>query len=107
MVYQEVRCKLFTVREYYQMAKSGILPEDARVELIKGEIVEKNRVSVRHAACVKRLTAFLTYKFRQQAIDGVHNPIRLDKQTEPEPDLMLLRYRDDYYASFDPADLIP
>ena len=102
-MYPEVRRKLFTVREYHQMAESGILLEDARVELIRGEIIEMSPLGVRHAACVKRLNAIFAFKFRRKAIVSVQDPIRLGHNSEPEPDLALLRYRDDYYAAFIPT----
>ncbi|MDN5362881.1 MAG: hypothetical protein PWP70_1928, partial [Moorella sp. (in: firmicutes)] len=35
----EVARRRFTVDEYYQMARAGILGEDDRVELIEGEII--------------------------------------------------------------------
>jgi N-acetylneuraminic acid mutarotase len=44
MAAQVVR-RLFTVEEYYKMAKAGILHEDDRVELIEGEIVDFTRMT--------------------------------------------------------------
>jgi hypothetical protein len=35
----EVTKKLFTVDEYYSMAKAGIIGPDERVELVEGEII--------------------------------------------------------------------
>ena len=39
MVAQPTR-RQFTVAEYYEMGRAGILTEDDRVELIEGEIIE-------------------------------------------------------------------
>jgi Uma2 family endonuclease len=50
----ELLRRKFTVEQYHQMAEAGILTEDDRVELIRGEIVEMSPVGRRHAACVKR-----------------------------------------------------
>ena len=47
--------RLFTVEEYYQMAAAGILTENDRVELIKGEIVKMSPIGTRHATCVKAI----------------------------------------------------
>lgn len=43
----QVAKRLFTVDEYYRMAEAGILSEDDRVELIKGEVVERAPVAGR------------------------------------------------------------
>lgn len=39
----------FTVNDYHPMAETGILPEDDRVELIDGEIIEMTPESRRRA----------------------------------------------------------
>jgi hypothetical protein len=46
----QVKRRLFTVEEYYKMAKAGILHEDDQVELIEGEIVEVSAIGSRHAS---------------------------------------------------------
>jgi hypothetical protein len=51
--------RLFTVDEYYEMARVGILAEDERVELLAGEIIKIGRLSSRQAACVRRLNKVL------------------------------------------------
>ena len=93
----------FTVGEYYQLAAVGILGEDDPVELIEGEIVMKSPISSRHAACVKRLNALLTDNLQGRAIVSVQDPIRLSEHSEPEPDLALLKPREDFYSSQHPT----
>lgn len=44
--------KLFTVEEYHQMGKAGILSECERLELIEGELVEMAAIGTRHASSV-------------------------------------------------------
>jgi Uma2 family endonuclease len=90
--------RLFTTKEYHQMAEAGILAEDDRTELIQGEIVAMSPIGVRHAACVKRITELLTFHFRNKAIVSIQDPLRLDDMTELQPDAALLKYRDDYYV---------
>jgi|APFre7841882630_1041343.scaffolds.fasta_scaffold126378_1 Uma2 family endonuclease len=91
----------FSVDEYEQMVEHGILDENDRVELIRGEIVDKMPIGDPHAACVNRLTRFLVQKAGDQAIIAVQNPIRLPESV-PEPDLSVLRPRDDFYGSSTP-----
>ncbi|HID54370.1 MAG TPA: Uma2 family endonuclease [Anaerolineae bacterium] len=95
--------RLFTTEEYHQMAETGILAEDDRTELIRGEVVAMSPIGVRHAACVKRITELLTFHFRNKAIVSIQDPLRLDEMTEVQPDAALLRYRDDYYVQATPT----
>jgi Uma2 family endonuclease len=92
----------FTVEEYSRMAQAGILTEDDRVELIEGAVVEMAAIGSRHAACVGRLTAVLSAA-QTGGIVWVQNPIRLGEHSEPQPDLVLLRPRPDFYASAHPG----
>lgn len=95
--------RLFTVEEYHRMAEAGILHEDDRIELIRGEIIQMRRgaappIGKPHAAIVRRLTNLLTPMLAPQAIIDVQNPVRIGDHSEPEPDIMVLPFRDDYYA---------
>jgi len=98
----QVQRRLFTVEEYHRMAEAGILSEDDRVELIEGELVTMSPIGSRHAACVARLTALL-FPVEGRGILWVQNPIRLGARSEPQPDVTLLRYRPDFYASAHPG----
>lgn len=101
------RC--FNVEEYYRMAEAGILSEDDRVELIEGEIIEMSPIGSRHAACIDRIVNFLLGRYAgMTAIVRVQSPIRLDDFSEPQPDVSLLRPRDDFYATEHPkpADVL-
>lgn len=95
----EVTKKLFTVDEYYQMADAGILGPEDRVELIDGEIIQMSPISDRHAACVNRANHLFVTSFGVRAVVSVQNPIQLNNYTEPEPDILVLKPRSDYYAS--------
>jgi hypothetical protein len=93
----------FSVEDYYRMAEAGILTESSRVELIEGEIVEMTAIGSRHAACVKRLMHLLTARVGERAVVSVQDPVRLSAFSEPQPDLALLRPRDDFYARAHPG----
>ena len=80
------------------MGEAGIFGEDDRVELIDGEIVEMAPIGPLHAGCVNRLTRLFTSRLGERAVVTVQNPIRLGRLSEPQPDLALLRPRDDLYA---------
>jgi Uma2 family endonuclease len=91
----------FSVDDYEQMIRAGILTENDPVELIRGEIIEKMSIGDEHCACVKRLNHLLSTRVGGLAIVSVQDPIRL-ADSEPEPDVALLRPAPDFYASGKP-----
>ena len=91
--------KRFTADEYQRMGQVGILSEDDRVELIDGEIVAMTPISARHNACVNCAMRALVSAAGDVAIVQAQGSIQLDLYHEPEPDLVLLRPRTDFYAS--------
>ena len=97
-----------TVDQYYRMAEAGIFKEDDRVELIEGEIIDMPPIGIDHAYFVNRLTSLFIQSVGLQANVSSQNPIRLNSRSEPQPDIALLRYRDDFYrhAHPRPEDII-
>ena len=95
----EISKRLFTVYDYHRMVDAGILSEDDRVELIHGEIIAMSPIGPRHSAAVLRGTQALVRLVGDRAIVGVQGSVRLDEYDEPQPDLYLLRPKEDFYAS--------
>ncbi|MDQ3249537.1 MAG: Uma2 family endonuclease [Chloroflexota bacterium] len=93
----------FSVADYYRMLESGILTEEDRVELIDGEIVEMSPINSIHAANVDRLNFLLFRQIEDKAIVRIQNPVHLDDYNEPQPDLALVRWRDDFYEQSHPT----
>ena len=104
----EITKKLFTVDDVYTMFDAGILDQDARVELLEGEIFEMPAPGPRHVACVNRANMLLAPALSGRAIVSVQNPLRLNKRSEPLPDIVLVKHRADFYASerFLPPDTL-
>src|SRR6266542_1032915 len=94
---------LFTLEEFERLVESGGFDEDARVELIRGEIVDMAPIGVRHAACVTRLTTLLVRKVDDNAVVLSQNPFAIPDHSRPQPDVALLRWRDDYYDARSPT----
>lgn len=92
-----------TVDEYYRMGQAGVFAPDARVELIEGEVIDMAPIGTRHASAVKKLNALFSAAAQGRAIVAVQDPLRLSDASEPEPDLMLLRPRADFYAQAHPG----
>lgn len=94
----------FDVDAYYRMAEAGILSPEDRVELIDGEIIEMAPIGSAHGGKVLRLNAlFGRFATDGQLIVSVQGSLRLDRHNEPQPDLMLLRSRADFYESSHPT----
>ena len=93
----------FTVDQYHQMGKVGIFSPDCRVELINGEIFEMTPIGPWHSGVVNRLNHRFVTGLGTRAIVHVQNPTIVDRRSEPQPDLMLLKPRDDFYGTAHPT----
>lgn len=104
----EVQKRRFSVEEYHRMAEAGILTEDDRVELIDGEIVQMTPIGRRHMAAVDCLTRRFVQGCGDRAIVRVQGTVRLGRHSEPQPDLLLLAPRPDFYRNADagPRDVL-
>jgi Uma2 family endonuclease len=92
-----------TTDEYHQMIEAGILSEDERIELIRGEMIEMSPIGNRHAGCVRWLNRAFSSRFASRAVVDVQDPVTLaEQQSEPQPDVVLLRYREDCYRAQSP-----
>jgi Uma2 family endonuclease len=101
MVIESLRWQ-FTVADFTRMAEVGIFAEDDRVELIDGEVRAMDPIGPRHAALVQRLNALVGLHVADRAIVSVYDPIQLTDYTAPQPDIALLRIREDFYAQAHP-----
>jgi len=98
----------FTRADFHSMAEAGILGSDERVELIEGEIVDRAPIGNRHVRAVDVLTAALTSAVGNRGIVSIQGPIVLSEFSEPEPDVGVYRYREDFYRDRDrgPEDVL-
>lgn len=108
-VAESVRPYRFTVENFHRLAEADIFAADTRVELIEGELMMMSPIGKRHAAHVKRTTAVFRTIDPKIAILSVQDPLLLpDTNSEPVPDVMLLKPREDFYESVQPqpADVL-
>lgn len=99
----EGKPRLFNVDEYYAMADAGILAPDERVELIDGEIIPMSPIGDRHAYSVDELNELLITRLGGRARIRSQNPVRMGSAKEVQPDISILRIRDDSYVSGHPS----
>ena len=92
-----------SVQMYHVMAEHGAFAPDERVELIDGEIIEMSPIGSRHARVVDYLNAFLSERFGKHYIIRIQSPIIVGDMSEPQPDLSVLRHREDFYRDSHPT----
>ena len=85
------------------MDEAGIFSPDCRVELIDGEIFAMSPVNPWHSGVVNRLTHRFVTGLGDRAVVHVQNPTIVDRHSEPQPDLMLLKPRPDFYGTAHPT----
>ena len=102
MALTEIQRHVFTVDEFARMGEAGVFAEEDRVELIDGEICEMTPIGPRHAVVVNVLAELLITRLAGKAYVSIQNPVRLDRHTEPQPDLTVARRRLDAYADRHP-----
>jgi Uma2 family endonuclease len=95
--------KRFRVADFRRMTEVGILPEESGWEIIDGFLIDKMTIGSRHASTVKRLNRKLTRLLEDNAVISVQDPIHIDEYNEPEPDIALLKPREDFYAESHPT----
>jgi Uma2 family endonuclease len=91
--------KLYTVTEYHALLDAGILHEDDRVELIEGEIRPMPAIGSRHFSGVLLLDRLFQRGLGDDVMIAIQSPFQLNDFSEPEPDLLLLRFKVDAYAN--------
>jgi Uma2 family endonuclease len=85
-----------SVDDYHRMAEVGILGPDDRVELIDGEIIDMVPPGDLHIVTLMLLDRALRVA-EKEAFVLVQSPVRLSQFSQPQPDVTLLRHRDDSY----------
>jgi Uma2 family endonuclease len=91
--------KLFTVDEYDTMIKAGVFDGKERVELIEGEFVKKMTQGDLHIGCINYLNRFFSQNCSEDVLISVQNAVRMNIFSAPEPDVALLRFRNDFYST--------
>ncbi|PZU92321.1 MAG: hypothetical protein DCE90_18540 [Pseudanabaena sp.] len=89
----------FTNQQYHLMHEAGVFNDGDRLELINGEIKTMSPIGRKHVACIIRLDKLLQKKLGDRVMVSTQNSIRLDDNSQPQPDLAILKPRNDFYES--------
>jgi Uma2 family endonuclease len=84
---------------YQKMVETGVLTQYDRVELIDGDMLNMALIGLNHSAVTDRLTKLLVLSAGDSAIVSPGRSLKLGEYSVPQPDLMLLKLREDFYAA--------
>lgn len=87
----------FTVDDYYKMDEVGILPSESKVELLKGEIIFREAQTPYHVNVASKLLSELYILLARRYRIRARNPIHINDYSEPEPDIAIVKKRENYY----------
>jgi Uma2 family endonuclease len=91
-----------TVTEYHRMIRANAIMEGEPTELLDGLLIQRPRIEPPHAACQMRLNHWFVMRLHEQAFTAIRCPIPMPPFSEPEPDIVLLPYRADFYGKRHP-----
>jgi Uma2 family endonuclease len=95
---QEPQIHLWSIADYHQMIEAGVLDEDDRVELLEGKIVCMSPQRPFHAASVQRSSRLLFKLLGDRAYIRTQLPVTLGNDSEPEPDIAVVRFDGNEYS---------
>ena len=81
----------FTIEEYYRLVEAGILEEDARVELLDGQIIPMAPIGPEHHWILDNLTVTFSDQRTNRFMVGPGRSLPIRPHDVPEPDLVLYR----------------
>lgn len=93
----------FTVDDFHRMGDAGIFSQDDRVELINGEIFEMSPIGSEHAGCVRDIDRWLQRLLGDEVLVSAQQPLKIEDDGEPIPDIAVLRPRRDGYRGSHPT----
>ena len=81
----------WTVDSFYRAIDPGVFDEPKRMELVHGDLWEKEKVNPPHASLTHRIAGLLRKLFEDEYVIREKKPIRLATDGEPMPDVCIAR----------------
>ena len=94
---------LWDVERYHRAIKAGVFTKNDKIELIEGALYPMAPIGPPHAAVVQMLSDQLRELFGSEFLIRTQSPITLPPKSEPEPDIVVAKRRDDAYAHHHPS----
>ncbi len=97
-----------TTNRYQMMVATGVLTKYDRIELIEGDMLDMAPMGTKHSAITSRLNEVFVLAVSRSATVVSGGPVNLGEFSQPQPDLMLLKRRADFYSGKTPeaADVL-
>jgi Uma2 family endonuclease len=93
----------FSVEDYYLLAQAGAFGETTHTELIEGEIIEMPPAGPEHSGILSRLCRSLILTLPDRYDVRCQLALKVNENTELEPDLAVMKTRDDHYTRSHPS----
>ena len=93
----------WTLKEYHKLGQMGFFHPEERVELLSGNIIKMSAKGTAHTSALGRTDRLLQNLFGNLAWVRMQDPIALDDNSEPEPDIALVRIDPLDYATHHPT----
>jgi Uma2 family endonuclease len=87
----EIQTRRWTRREYDRLVELGILDEDEPIELVDGEMVVREPRQTPHVTATALVADALRRAFGRGWWVRAQEPVALDDDSEPEPDVSVVR----------------
>jgi len=98
-----IRNRHWTRKEYDELIKSGFFVEDEPIELLGGQLIVAEPKGSPHSTAVALTVEALRAAFGSGWLVRVQDPIALDAESEPEPDVAVVPGRALDYLAEHPA----
>jgi Uma2 family endonuclease len=98
-----IRNRHWTRKEYDELIKGGFFVEDEPIELLGGQLIVAEPKGSPHSAAVALAVEALRAAFGSGWLVRVQDPIALDAESEPEPDVAVVPGRARDYLAEHPA----
>lgn len=93
----------FTNHQYHRLGEAGVLPPDARLELVHGEILTMSPIGPRHSLVTKTILGSWIHRIPYGWHLGIQDPVTLDEHNEPQPDISVIRGEPSNYLGRHPG----
>ena len=85
-----IRNRHWTRQEYDELIKSGFFDEDEPIELLGGQLIVAEPKGSPHSTAVALAAEALRMAFGPGWLVRVQDPVALDAESEPEPDVAVV-----------------
>jgi len=103
MVTYPIRTRHWTRKEYDRLIELGVLHEDERIELLGGQMIVAEPKGTPHSTAIGLTADALRLAFGQGWVVRVQDPVALDDESEPEPDVVVVAGTHRDYSSEHPS----